>query len=255
MILAIDIGNTNIAIGGFYDGEIGFVARISTNSHQTADEYASKILHMLSLYSIDRASVKGAIISSVVPPLTSVMRDAIKFIYDVTPLIVGPGIKTGLNIHCDNPTSVGSDIICACVAALKLYGEPALVVDMGTATKMSVVDDRGAFVGVSIMPGVLMGLRALSSGTAQLPQVSLEAPNSVIGKNTVDSMKSGAVFGTSAMIDGMIDLISREYGKKLPTYATGGLSSSVIKYCKNEITLDENLVLKGLEIIYEKNSK
>lgn len=254
MILTIDIGNTNITLGGFDGNEPTFVSRISTNPSQTADEYATKILHTLALHKVDKAVVKGAIISSVVPPLNSVLKKAIRFIYDVEPLLVGPGIKTGLKIHCDNPTSVGADLICACVAAQKLYGAPCLIVDMGTATKMMVVDGTGAFIGVSIIPGVLMGLRALSSGTAQLPQVSLEAPPSVIGKNTVDCMRSGVVFGNAGMIDAMIDRIGEEMGEELPVIATGGLSSTIIPHCKHDITPDENLVLKGLNILYHKNN-
>ncbi|MBQ7375243.1 MAG: type III pantothenate kinase [Clostridia bacterium] len=254
MILAIDIGNTNIAIGGFYGEELRFVARISTDPTKTADEYSSKILHMLSLYGLDRAEVLGAIISSVVPPLNAIMSRAIRTVYGVEPLLVGPGIKTGLGIHCDNPASVGSDLICACVAAHNLYGSPSLIVDMGTATKMMVVDKGGAFIGVSIMPGVMMGLLGLSSGTAQLPQVSLDAPSRVIGKNTADCMKSGAIYGNAAMIDGMIDRFIEEYGEELPVYATGGYSHSIIKHCKHEITIDENLVLLGLYIIYKKNA-
>lgn len=254
MILAIDIGNTNIAIGGFYGEELRFVARISTDPGKTADEYSSKILHMLSLYGLDRAEVFGAIISSVVPPLNSIMTKAIKTIYGVDCLMVGPGIKTGIGIHCDNPASVGADLICACVAAHYLHGSPSLIIDMGTATKMMVVDKSGAFIGVSIMPGVMMGLLGLSSGTAQLPQVGLDAPTRVIGKNTADCMKSGAVFGNAAMIDGMIDRFVEEYGESLPIYATGGYSHAIIKHCKHEITIDENLVLHGLYIIYKKNA-
>ena len=169
MILAIDIGNTHITIGGFYDDELRFVARIATNVKKTEDEYSALLLSSLSLYDIDRASVHGAIVSSVVPALNSVIKRAISLIYGVEPMFVAPGIKTGINIRCDNPASVGADIICACVAAHHIYGSPSLIVDMGTATKMMVVDDRGAFIGVSIMPGVMMGLNALSSGTAQLP--------------------------------------------------------------------------------------
>ena len=254
MILAIDIGNTNIAIGGFYGEDLRFVARISTDATKTADEYSSKILHMLSLYGLDRAEVCGAIISSVVPPLTSIMSKALKTIYGVDPLIVGPGIKTGIGIHCDNPASVGADLICACVAAHYLHGSPCLVIDMGTATKMMVVDKSGAFIGVSIMPGVMMGLLGLSSGTAQLPQVSLEAPSRVIGKNTADCMKSGAIYGNAAMIDGMIDRFNEEYGEPLPVIATGGYSHAIIKHCKHEILLDDDLVLRGLYMIYKKNS-
>ncbi len=253
MILAIDIGNTHIALGGFYGDELRFVARMSTDTNKTEDEYAAKILNTLALYDLDRTSVCGAIISSVVPPLNSIMKKAVSLIYGVEPLFVAPGIKTGINIRCDNPASVGSDIICACVAAHHIYGSPSLIVDMGTATKMMVVDERGSFIGVSIMPGVMMGLKGLSSGTAQLPQVSLEAPGSVIGKNTADCMKSGAVFGNASMIDGMIDRFVEEYGKPLKVYATGGLSAAITCHCKHEITLDSNMVLKGLNIIYKNN--
>ena len=254
MVLAIDIGNTNITLGGFEEDKLLFVARISTDASKTADEYASKILHTLSLYNTDAGSVTGAIISSVVPPLNSIIKKAVNFIYGVTPLIVGPGIKTGINIHCDNPSSVGSDIICACVAAHHIYQSPSLIVDMGTATKIMVMDKKGTFIGVSIIPGVLMGLKALSSGTAQLPQVSLEAPPSVIGKNTADCMKSGVVFGNASLIDGMIDRFCEETGENLHVYATGGLASTIVTYCKHKITLDEHMVLKGLNIIYKKNN-
>lgn len=253
MILTIDIGNTNVAFGGFVDGECTFVARVATDPAQTEDEYASKMLSILSLHGVDRDQLDGAIISSVVPQLTTVMKKAVAMICGVEALVVGPGIKTGINIHCDAPSSVGSDLICACVAVNHLYGSPALIVDMGTATKMMVLSDKGTFIGVSIIPGLRMGLRALSEGTAQLPQVSLEAPASVVGKNTVDAMKSGVIFGHAAMVDGMIDRFDEELGMSLPVYATGGLSQLIVPHCKHDITLNDNLVLKGLELLYIKN--
>lgn len=253
MLLAIDIGNTNIALGGFCKDELLFVARIATDTIKTPDEYASKIRSILTMHITDFQSIDGAIISSVVPPLNSVIKKAVKFAFHVDALSVGPGIKTGINIHCDNPASVGADLICACVAAHHIYGSPSLVVDMGTATKMMVVDKNGTFIGVSIIPGVNIALKALSSGTAQLPQISLEAPKSVIGKNTVDCMRSGVVFGNASMIDGMIDRFNKEMGEPLKVYATGGLASSIIGHCNHEITLDKDLVLKGLNIIYNKN--
>jgi type III pantothenate kinase len=253
MILTIDIGNTNIVLGGFVNDELNFVARIATNANKTEDEYATKIRSILAIHNVDKSVIKGAIISSVVPPLNSVMKKAIKFVYGVDPVMVGPGIKTGIKIHCDNPASVGADLISACVAAHHIYGSPSLVIDMGTATKIMVIDETGAFIGVSIAPGVGMGLKALSSGTAQLPQIGLEAPKSVIGKNTVDCMKSGVVFGNACLIDGMIDRFNSEMGAELPVYATGGLASTIIPHCNHKITLDENLLLKGLNILYKKN--
>lgn len=253
LILAIDIGNTNIVIGGFVNDDLQFVVRIATNPSKTEDEYATKILNILSVYNVKREDISGAIISSVVPPLTSTMKKAIRFAYGVEALLVGPGIKTGINIHCDNPASVGADLICACVAAHNLYKSPSLVIDMGTATKIMVLDKHGAFIGVSIIPGVNIALKALSQGTAQLPQISLEAPKSVIGKNTADCMRSGVVFGNASMLDGMIDRFIDEMGETLPVYATGGLARTIIPHCKHDITIDENMVLKGLNILYNKN--
>ncbi|MBE6608576.1 MAG: type III pantothenate kinase [Ruminococcaceae bacterium] len=254
MILTIDIGNTNITFGGFKDDELVFVARIATNASKTSDEYASKIVNTLAIHSVDKTEVKGAIISSVVPPLNTVMKKAVKFVYGVEPIMVGPGIKTGINIHCDTPSSVGTDLICACVATHHIYGSPALIVDMGTATKMMVINGKGTFIGVSIIPGVHMGLKALAEGTAQLPQVSLEAPPSIVAKNTADCMKSGVIFGSASMVDGMIDRINEEVGEELSVYATGGSAPIIVNYCKHKITLDENLVLKGLNILYKKNN-
>ncbi len=254
MVLTVDIGNTNIALGGFVSDEPIFVARLSSDVSKTSDEYASLILNTLSLYKVDKMSVKGAAVSSVVPPLTNVIKNAIRLIYGVDPIVIGPGIKTGINIRCDNPSSVGADLICAAVAAHNIYGSPSLIVDMGTATKMSVVDKEGSFIGVSIIPGVIMGMKAMSESTAQLPQVSLEVPPSVIGKNTADCMRSGVIFGNASLIDGMIQRFNEAVGESLPVYATGGLASTVVKHCKHQITLDENLVLKGLNIIYNKNN-
>ena len=254
MLLAVDIGNTNIVLGGFIDDELKFVARIATNQHKTEDEYATKIKSILSLHEVNIKEIKGAIISSVVPPLNSVMKRAIRIVYGVEAVMVGPGIRTGINIVCDNPATVGADLICACVAAHFVYSSPSLVIDMGTATKMMVVDKSGAFIGVSIIPGVNIALKALASGTAQLPQISLEAPPSVLGKNTIDCMRSGVVFGNASMIDGMIDRFNDELGEELRIVATGGLASTIIPHCKHTITIDDNLVLKGLKILYEKNS-
>lgn len=254
MILTIDVGNSNITLGGFESDNLVFVARVASDPRKTEDEYAAVIKGVLAIHDVDCARVKGAIISSVVPPLNSIIKKAVSFLFGTEALLVGPGIKTGLNIHCDDPSSVGADLICACVAARSLYGAPALIVDMGTATKMMVIDGRGAFVGVSIMPGVQMGLDALSEGTAQLPKVSLEAPGKIIGKNTVDCIKSGALYGHAAMIDGMIDRIKADVGAPLPVYATGGYAPLIVPHCTHEIVTDDNLVINGLNIIFKKNN-
>ncbi len=254
MILAVDIGNTNIVIGGFVDEQIKFVSRIATNIKATEDEYAGKIRSILNLHNVNKSEIEGAIISSVVPALNTIMKKAIKFIYGVDSVMVGPGIKTGIKIHCDNPASVGADLICGCVAAHYLYGSPSLIIDMGTATKMMVMDNDGAFTGAAIIPGVNIGLNALASGTAQLPHIGLEAPKYVAGKNTVDCMLSGVVFGNASLIDGMIDRFNEEMGQELNVYATGGLAQTIIPHCKHKINIDEHMVLKGLYILYKKNS-
>lgn len=253
MVLAIDIGNTNIVVGGFLEDELQFVLRIATDVLKTEDEYASKIMSVLSAHEVKKSDITGCIISSVVPPLTNILKKAISFSYGVEALSVCPGIKTGINIHCDDPSSVGADLITACVGCHNIYGSPALIIDMGTATKMIIMDKVGTFSGAVIIPGVNMGLKSLSSGTAQLPQISLEAPASVIGKNTLDCMRSGVVFGNASLLDGMIDRIFEGLGTTLPVYATGGLCKTIVAHCHHEITVDENLLLKGLNIIYKKN--
>ena len=254
MVLTVDIGNSNIMLGGFAGDHLAFKGRLSTDTRATEDEYASKILGLLSLYGIESTEIEGAIIASVVPSLNTVIKKAIRFLFDIEPLSVGPGIKTGIGIRCETPSSVGADLISAAVAAHTLFGSPSLIVDVGTATKMTVVDESGAFIGTSIAPGIQMGLNALAEGTAQLPHVSLEAPASVVAKNTVDCMKSGVLFGHSAMIDGMIDRIREELSVDVPVYITGGLAEAVIPHCQREMTFDGDLVLKGLYIIYKKNS-
>ena len=253
MILTIDIGNTNIVLGGFDDEKQRFISRISTNAKKTDAEYATKLKSILSLYGVDESEVSGAAISSVVPILTQTMANAIKIVFNVKAVIVGPGIKTGINLLADNPAQVGADLICACVAAAKLYTPPVLIIDMGTATKFMLVDESKSFTGVSIMPGVEISLKALTGGAAQLPQISLVPPKKLLGTNTIDCMRSGIIYGNAAMLDGMIDRIGDEVKSELTIVATGGLSRSIIPYCRHDVILDDDLILKGLLIIYNKN--
>lgn len=253
MILTIDIGNTNIVLGGFDDEKLRFISRISTNAKKTDAEYATKLKSILSLYGVDDSEVSGAAISSVVPILTQTMANAIKIVFNVKAVIVGPGIKTGINLLADNPAQVGADLICACVAAAKLYTPPVLIIDMGTATKFMLVDESKSFTGVSIMPGVEISLKALTGGAAQLPQISLVPPKKLLGTNTIDCMRSGIIYGNAAMLDGMIDRIGDEVKSEITIVATGGLSRSIIPYCRHDVILDDDLILKGLLIIYNKN--
>lgn len=253
MILAIDMGNSNIVIGCIDDKKTYFVERLSTDKSETALEYAIGFKTVLELYSIDVNQIEGAILSSVVPQLTNVLSEAVKKIIGKEPMIVGPGVKTGLNIHMDNPRQVGSDLIVDAVAGLSEYGAPLIVIDMGTATTMSVVDKNKNYIGGVIMPGLRLSMDALSSGAAQLYKVSLDTPKQVLGKNTTDCMKSGIVIGNAACIDEMIDRIEQEIGYTTKVIATGGLSHVVIPLCRHDITIDDSLLLKGLNIIYDKN--
>lgn len=255
MILAIDMGNTNIVIGCIDDEKTYFVERLSTDKSKTALEYAVGFKTVLELYSINIEKIDGAILSSVVPPLNRVIVEAVEKIIGKTPYVVGPGLKTGLNIKMDNPKTVGSDLIVDAVAGIKEYGAPLIIIDMGTATTMSVVDKDANYIGGIIAPGVRLSMEALASNAAQLYRVSLESPNKVIGKNTIDCMRSGLLLGTACTIDGMIDRIEEELGYKTTVVATGGLSKVVIPLCKHDIIVEDDLLLKGLNIIYDKNKE
>ncbi len=254
MILAIDIGNTNIVIGGITDSKIDFFARVATDKGKTEDEYGSTLLNILKLYNIKRESITGAIISSVVPPVVGLVKEAVIRMAGITPLIVGPGVKTGLNILMDNPATVGSDMIVCAVAALEIFKPPIMVVDMGTATTISVIDKNSNYIGGCIMPGVIVSVNALSSSTAQLPYISLEAPKKVIGKNTIDCMHSGVIYGAASMIEGCIERMEEEIGQKANVIITGGVGKFVTPHCKRKFVYDEELLLKGLYSIYNKNN-
>lgn len=253
MILAIDMGNTNIVIGCIDDEKTYFVERISTDKRKTALEYAVSFKTVLELYSIDIHAIDGAIISSVVPPLLVAIQEAVEKIIGKTPLVVGPGLKTGLNIKMDNPKTVGSDMIVDAVAGIAEYGAPLIIIDMGTATTMSVIDKEGRYVGGMIAPGVRVSMEAIASNAAQLYRVSLETPKKVIGTNTIDCMQSGLVLGAASMMDGMIERMEEELGYSTKVIATGGLAKVVIPLCKHSIVVEDDLLLKGLLRIYEKN--
>ncbi len=255
MLLAVDIGNTHICLGCMEGLKILRMARLTTNKLKTDFEYAADLRDFFDFFKIDTAGLDGAIISSVVPPLTNAFSMAVKLSTGVTPLILGKGVKTGVNILIDDPAQTGADLVAAAAGAIKLYAPPLIIIDMGTATTISVINRAGSFVGGTIAPGVALGLAALSSGTSQLPNISLEAPSKVIGTNTVDSMKSGAVLGAAAMLDGMIERIEAELGETATVVATGGIASSVAPLCKRKIEVNDDLLLTGLAVIYEKNKK
>lgn len=254
MILAIDIGNSNIVIGCCEDDKISFVERLSTNHSATELEYAIAFKNVLEMYDIHSSDIDGGIISSVVPSLTNVIKGAMSKIVDSDIMVVGPGIKTGLSILTDNPAQVGSDLVVDAVAALHEYPLPIVIVDMGTATTVSVVDEKENYIGTIIIPGMKVSLDSLVGRTSQLPKISLDKPKSVIGKNTVESMKSGILYSTASSIDGIIDRIEDEMGRSVTAVATGGLAGTVIPLCRRDIIIDDELLLKGLMIIYEKNN-
>jgi len=253
MILAIDMGNTNIVIGGIDNEKTYFVERFTTDQMKTGLEYAMTIKTALEIHQIDLARIEGAIISSVVPPLNAAISSAVNKLFGFRPMLVGAGIKTGMNIIMDNPKTVGSDMIVDAVAAIREYPCPLIIIDMGTATTMSVVDQGGNYIGGAILPGLRVSLDSLSSKTAQLPSISLDIPPRVIGKNTIDCMRSGIMYGNAGMIDGIIERMEQELGEPATVIATGGLSRFVTPLCKHKIIYDEELLLKGLLTLYQKN--
>ncbi|MDD2971319.1 MAG: type III pantothenate kinase [Lachnospiraceae bacterium] len=253
MIFAIDMGNTNIVVGCFNDEAILFTERISTDAKKTELEYAVLFKTVLEIHGITPAMISGSIISSVVPQLVHIMVDAIQKITPITPVIVGPGVKNGLNIRMDNPKQLGADLVVDAVAGLQEYGAPLIIIDMGTATTISVIDAQKNYVGGMILPGVRVSVDSLVSRTSQLPRISLEAPRKSIGTNTIHCMQSGIVYGQASCLDGMVDRIEEELGYKATVVATGGLAQIITPHCKKEIILDDDLLLKGLKIIYDKN--
>ena len=255
MVLAVDIGNSNVVVGCFEGEEILFVERLSTNRHSTALEYAVLIKTVLELNGCAGATFEGGIVSSVVPAVTNMVKQAIGKLTGKQPLVVGPGLKTGLQIKLDNAAQLGSDRVADAVAATHYYPCPLVTIDMGTATTISVVDKDRNFIGGLIMPGLRISMDALSARTSQLPQISLESPKKAIGRNTVDCMRSGLILGTAATLDGLLDRIEAELGYPCTVVSTGGLAHIVTPHCKRKIICDDQLLLKGLMLLYRKNAK
>lgn len=255
MLLAIDIGNTNIIIACMEDDNIVCKARIATDRTRTSDQYGVEIKNMLEAYGVHISDISDCIISSVVPPVFNSVKTGVIKVIGKQPMVVGPGLKTGLNIHVDVPSQVGSDRIVIAVAALAEFEAPLILMDLGTATTIEVVEPENVYLGGVIFPGVKVSLDALTSRAAQLPGISLDKPKQVIGKNTVDCMRSGMMYGTAAMIDGLVERIEGELGHKCTLVATGGMAQFITPLCKRNIILDKDLLLKGLNIIFKKNKR
>ena len=253
MILAVDIGNSNIVRGGMEDMDIVFEARVRTDATKTSDEYCIDLKNILDIYGVGRNEIEGAIIASVVPQVLNSIKTAIKKLTGKNSLVVGPGLKTGLNIKVENPSQVGADLVVGAVAALRSFQPPMIVIDMGTATTMIVLDQTGAFSGGSISPGVKLSLDALTNGTALLPGLQLDAPRKAIGRNTIDCMRSGIMLAHACMIDGMVERMEEELGCKTTVVATGGIAKFVLPMCRTSILYDKDLLLKGLAILYREN--
>ncbi len=253
MILALDIGNTNITIGVYDEKKLLFVSRMATDRSRMEDQYAIELRDILDIYGVSLEEIGGAVISSVVPPLTTFIVRAVKHLTKVDPICVGPNTKTDIKIKIERPEATGADLIVGCVAAAKMYDGPCIILDMGTATTFEVLDKDKNMLGGAIIPGVGISMDALTRRTAQLPSISLEPPKRVIGNNTIECMRSGILLGTACMIDGMIERIEAELGEKCHIVATGGLSKEIIPLCKRSILFCDTLLLEGLRIIYEDN--
>jgi len=252
MLLMFDIGNSNITIGAYEGDNLLFVSRIKTDPSRMTDQYFAEIREILKLHEVT-LQADGAVISSVVPQLTSTFADGIRKYHNVEPMVVGAGIKTGLDIKIENPAQTGADMVATAVGALTEFKPPFIVFDLGTATKATVVLPGNRFIGGMIAPGMQISLEALSSRTAQLPHIDLKKPKKVIGDNTIDAMRSGVIFGTAAMVDGMIDRMEEELGQKCTVVVTGGLSDTISGCCRHELYLRPNLILQGLLSIYNIN--
>ena len=254
MILAIDIGNTNIVLGCVDDDNTYFIERLSTIKTQMELEYAIDIKMVLDIHGIDPAQLEGAIVGSVVPQITNIVKEAAEKILKKKTLVVGPGVKTGLNILMDNPAQLGSDLVADAVAGIAEYEPPLLIFDLGTAPTVSVVDAKKNYIGGMIYPGVNVSLNALTANASQLQGIGLAPPKRMIGKNTIECMKSGVLYSSAASLDGIIDRMEAELGQPVTAIATGGLAKKIVPYCKRKFILDDDLLLKGLQIIYKKNS-
>ena len=255
MILTVDIGNSNIVIGGVEEEKIVFEARLRTDATKTSDEYCVDLKSLLDVYGIAAGSIEGSIIASVVPQVLNSMQTAIKKLTGKTSLVVGPGLKTGLNIKIENPAQTGADLVVGSVAALREHKPPLIVIDMGTATTIVVLDKEGALIGGAIAPGVKISLDALTDRTALLPGLQLDQPKRAIGRNTIDCMRSGIMLGNACMLDGMVERMEAELGSKAPIVATGGIAKFVIPMCKTPMIYDKDLLVKGLAALYRDNKR
>ena len=255
MILTIDVGNSNIVIGGVEDDQIAFEARLRTEATKTSDQYCVDLKILMDVYGVQAESIEGCIIASVVPQVLNSMQTAVKKLTGKTCLVVGPGLKTGLNILLENPNQTGADLVVGCVAALREHKPPMIVIDMGTATTMVVLNKNGALIGGCICPGVKISMDALTERTALLPGLQLDQPKKAISRNTIDCMRSGIMMGTACMLDGMVERMEEELGSKATVVLTGGIAKFIQPMCKTQMIYDKDLLIKGLAALYRENRR
>lgn len=255
MLLTADVGNTNIKFGIYDNDRLKFKLRVSTDTDKTSDEFAVELYTFFQIYGIDVKQIDSSIISSVVPKIVSPLTSAVMTVAGVESIVIGPGVKTGLDIKIDHPENLGADIVAGCVGAYEKYGGPFVMIFMGTATVIVYVDENKTYLGGAIAPGVGISLDALTSKGALLPSVDFKAPEKVISTNTSDCIRSGIMFGTACMLDGMIDRFYEQTGNKCKVIATGGFAQLMSENCTHKIISDENVILDGLNYIYKKNKK
>ncbi len=254
MLLAIDIGNTNIVIGVFDGEKLKATWRLGTDVHKLEDEYAALLLDLLSMRGLAFADIDDAIISSSVPPLVTVFEELCRRYFEVTPMVVGPGIKTGVRISIENPREVGADRVVNVAAAHRLYGGPLIVIDFGTATTLDAVSEEGDYLGGAIAPGIVISSEALFEHAAKLPRVELVRPPKAIGRNSVSAMQSGIIFGYVGLIEGIVARMQKELGGTAKVIATGGLANIIASETGVVDAVELDLTLVGLRLIYELNS-
>ena len=255
MILTIDVGNANIVIGLVKNEKILFDAKLRTDITKTSDEYCIDLKMLMDVYKIQPEQIQGSIIASVVPQVLNSMQSAVRKLTGKSALVVGPGLKTGLNIQIENPSQTGADLVASAVAALQEHSAPLIIVDMSSTTTMTVLDKNGTLIGGSIGPGVKMSLDALTDRTALLPGLQLDQPKKAIGRNTIDCMRSGVMLGAACMVDGMVERMEQELGYRATVIATGSIARFIVPMCRREIIYDKDLLVKGLAALYRENSR